>query len=151
MTCVLTKNIMRNFYVYECWLLRHAKTTEWILFKLYYYTSGPDRRCPDLSRWSNSSNKNINYSQNPLNTHKKIHQNRSSRLAGVQLQTHVQKIYICKDTLIVDYNQLSNIWNFTIRSKVCSFDHQSSKYTHTYISRHCFSLSSRVAARYRIR
>ena len=40
---------------------------------------------------------NLNHSQIPLNTHKKFHQNRSSRLEGVQLQTHSQKNYIYKD------------------------------------------------------
>ena len=40
---------------------------------------------------------NLNHSRIPLNTPKKFHQNRSSRLEGVQLQTHSQKNYIYKD------------------------------------------------------
>ena len=43
---------------------------------------------------------NLNHSRIPLNTPKKFHQNRSSRLEGVQLQTHSQKNYIYKDIYI---------------------------------------------------
>ena len=51
---------------------------------------------------------NLNHSRIPLNTPKKFHQNRSSRLEGVQLQTHSQKNYIHKDYIYIGRDDKGN-------------------------------------------
>ena len=59
---------------------------------------------------------NLNHTWTHSNTHTKFHQNRFSRLGGVQSQTHVQKNYIYKDNNLKNQNDLEEFLKLTLVS-----------------------------------